>query len=117
MMSLETIRSMSQEARERAAAEGMVPYLVDEKDISAWKRGSGLPLPFPFIGDYVPDGYEPEGEALFVDTSGFGAPDEPALTLTQFLDELEADKAYTKPMRLSRSVSFRLTFRSSQNRD
>jgi hypothetical protein len=38
--------------------------------------------------------YEPEGEALFVDTSGFGAPDEPALTLTQFLDELEADKAY-----------------------
>lgn len=94
MMSQSTIRQMQQDARERAALENTTPYLVAAEDIEAWKRGIGLPIPFPMIGDYEPAGYEPVGDALFVDTSGFGAPDEPALTVTQMLDALQPDMCY-----------------------
>lgn len=93
-MGLETIRAMQQEARKRAAENNTVPYIVDENDIVAWSRGEGFPLPFPFIGDYEPEGFTPEGDNLFVDTSGFGADDEPSLSMRQLIPLLEADKAY-----------------------
>jgi hypothetical protein len=94
MMSQSTIRQLQQDARERAALEDTTPYLVAAEDIEAWKRGIGLPIPFPMIGDYEPPGYETDGDALFIDTSGYGAPDEPALTVSQMLDELKPDRCY-----------------------
>jgi hypothetical protein len=94
MMSQSTIRQLQQEARERAALENTTPYLVAAEDITAWKNGIGLPFPFPMIGDHEPAGYETDGDALFVDTSGFGGDDEPALSISQMLNELKPDMCY-----------------------
>jgi len=94
MMSLATIQSMQQDAREKATRENIVPFVVENEDLLAWRAGRSLPLPFPFIGTYEPDGYLPTGDAWMVDTSGFGAPNERALTIDQLLDKLEVDMAY-----------------------
>jgi hypothetical protein len=49
----------------------------------------------PMLGDKVPRGWRRTSrQPLFVDSSGFGAPDEPALTQEQFLDALTIGKAY-----------------------
>ncbi len=94
MMSLETIEHMTREAAREACEQQEKPYMVWPEDIVAWKEGRGLPIPFPMIGDYVPEGWEPEGDELFVDTSGFGSSNEPALTITQLLDKLEVGRGY-----------------------
>lgn len=88
MMSIETIRQMSQEAAERAAAEHLEPYIIWQDDIDNMP-----PFPFPSLGDYVPDGWELV-ETYFVDSSGFGREDEPALTVGQFLQVLKEGYGY-----------------------
>ncbi len=94
MMSPETIQSMQQDAHQQAADEGKTPYFVEQEDIDAWRAGRSLPFPFPNIGTYDPPGFTAEGDALFVDSSGFGADDEPALSLSQMLDELRPGFGY-----------------------
>ncbi len=94
MMSLQTIQKLQQDAHEDAAREGKMPYIVEQEDIDAWREGRSLPVPFPFIGDYDPPGFTAEGEALFVDTSGFGEPGEPALTHEQMFDKLVPGTGY-----------------------
>jgi hypothetical protein len=94
MMSLETINSTNRERALESAKFRHVPYMVWPQDIVDWKAGKGLPIPFPHLGDYVPDEYELDGDAWMVDTSGFGSPNEPALTLDQLLDKLVAGRAY-----------------------
>ena len=94
MMSPETIQHLQQEARESAAEEGKLPYIVQEEDIRAWKAGRSLPIPFPFIGDYDPPGFTAEGDELFCDSSGFGASDEPSLTQAQLIDMLVPGTGY-----------------------
>lgn len=101
MMSGETIRQFQRDAAKRAARDHKTPFIVWDEDISDWKangiRGS---FPFPFIGDYIPRGWkvaEDEDGAVksyFVDSSGFGQDDEPASSLTQFLDKLVAGHGY-----------------------
>ena len=52
----------------------------------AWLRGSdlgGMGFKLSSLGDFVPDGWELV-ETHFVDTSGFGRSDEPALSFTRF---------------------------------
>ena len=93
MMSIEQINELNDKAHNNAVRDEIVPYTVVASDLNDWAEGN-FPVPFPYIGDYVPDGYEEEGETLFVDTSGFGAPDEPALTRWQLLDELKVGTAY-----------------------
>lgn len=46
----------------------------------------------PFLGDYVAEGWERDEkiEPLFVDKSGYGADDEPALSLNQFKRKLDS---------------------------
>ena len=61
MMGPGVIRKMNQEAAEAAAQEGMEPYVY--WDLSEARQGA----PFPW----------------FVDTSGYGADDEPALSQRQ----------------------------------
>jgi hypothetical protein len=96
MMGIETIRRLSNVAAYRAAEEGRYPLTTtDPEDIHN----------LPFLGDYTPPGWRralwsevdeaprnvwsprPDEEVTFmVDSSGFGAPDEPALTFDEFAD-------------------------------
>lgn len=97
MMSLETIRRMAREAAARAAREGKRPYVVTREDLADWlaqAEAGGLPkLPFPNLGEYRPEGWELV-DTYLVDSSGFGAPDEPALTARQLLERLQRGMGY-----------------------
>lgn len=48
----------------------------------------------PFFGCYKPEGWELL-EKLFVDSSGFGADNEPALSIRQFLGQVKAGRGYS----------------------
>jgi len=93
-MSPETIDMLQRSAAKEAAEKGRIPYLVRRRDVAAWETGRGFPIPFPMLGDYIPPGWTPDGDALFVDTSGFGSPGEPALTLPQLLEKIEPGVGY-----------------------
>lgn len=90
MFSPATIREMEYKAAREAARKGRRPFVIhDEAEIDRFP-----PFPFPFIGDHCPKGWavitDDDGKdiTLFVDTSGFGAADEPALTVNQLKNEL-----------------------------
>lgn len=87
MMSPEVIRDLADDAARKAARLNKRPYAIfDEAELARFaKQGK---LPFPFIGSYLPPGYEKCGE-WFVDASGFGAEDEPAMTRRAVFVELE----------------------------
>jgi hypothetical protein len=79
MMSLEAIKRMSSEAATVAAA-------TNERPFTYWNAAEVDELegfPFPFLGDFEPPGWR-EVDRHFVDSSGFGADDEPALSARQF---------------------------------
>lgn len=98
MMSTQLIRDIADRAAYQAASKGktpLVPFDNIERDLPH----------VPFLGDYVPAGWRhatwadlpmkprnrgidrPEEVARFmVDASGWGAPDEPALTFPQLVD-------------------------------
>jgi hypothetical protein len=94
MMSLETIRAMSRDAGIEAAESAVTPKFFWDSDIESLKDGDidGLKA-IPNLGDYVPEGFELV-ENHFVDSSGFGAEDEPALTIGQFVDKLGTKNGY-----------------------
>ena len=81
MWGLETIRSMNAEAGAAARAKRLKPFrLVGVEQIDDMP-----PFPFPNLGDeadQMDEEYE-RVDSLFVDSSGFGSPSEPALTATQ----------------------------------
>lgn len=85
MLSPEYIRDQNMRAAADAAARDMKPFIVWEQDIRKWEENPGFP--FPFFGDYVPDGWEMVDE-YFVDASGLGHDDEPALSVGRFLNTL-----------------------------
>ncbi len=68
--------------------------MVWPEDLAAWKKGLSMPLPFPFIGEYIAPGFEKYGDAMFVDSSGMGGEYEPAMTRDEMIDKIEAGKAY-----------------------
>lgn len=81
MYDLNTIHSMNEETGETAKEYGLTPmFFSDRKDFEE------NVCHIPNLGDYRPEGYKLE-KTFFVDSSGFGAPYEPALTFDQFLDE------------------------------
>lgn len=81
MMDTDTIRALADEQAEIAAREGHTPYVPwDAAEVDAY--GVSRNVPFPNIGSYEPFGWELV-ESQLVDSSGFGADDEPALTLPQ----------------------------------
>ena len=94
MMSPETIDKITRDAARTACDAQQKPYLIWPQDLEAWKRGEGFPIPFPMIGDHVPEGWEADGEALFVDTSGLGGSGEPALSMSELFDKLEVGRGY-----------------------
>ena len=84
MRSLAEINRISDEAAENANQKNLQPYVFwDNRETKLAKR-----FPFPFLGDHVPYGWELLGKPLFADLSGFGAPDEPALTEDQLKDKI-----------------------------
>jgi len=85
MMDPRTIRDLSDQAARKARREGREPYgFFDASDVDRSARR------IPFLGSYVPRGYRLV-ETLFVDSSGFGAPGEPAMTFPAFLDRVRRD--------------------------
>ena len=86
MMSLETIRAISEEKAIEAAAENKQPYVAYED------HDPGV-FNCPHLGDYIPEGWV-EIEELFVDSSGFGSENEPALTTDQFLEKVKGGLGY-----------------------
>jgi hypothetical protein len=89
MMSAEVIRSIARDAANKAKRSGRVPFHPEcTEDIRA-------PFPFPFLGDYVPKGWKAfedekgEYQDWFCDSSGFGSPNEPALTVANAVREFQ----------------------------
>jgi hypothetical protein len=88
MMGLETIRDLSREAGEAAEAAGDTPHSYWRGDPT--RRGEGFP--FPNLGDYRPEGWNLVG-TLFADATGWGAEDEPALTVGQLETKINEIRA------------------------
>ena len=86
MYGLETIIEMNKEAGERARELELKPFLLNSKE----QLDEMPPFPFPSIGDdavEVDKRYE-RVDSLFCDSSGFGAANEPALTIDQLMAKL-----------------------------
>ncbi|MCI0410497.1 MAG: hypothetical protein L0191_18375 [Acidobacteria bacterium] len=92
MMDPELIRDLARKAAAHAARAGKVPFVIEAEDLTALKGGR-RGFPFPFLGAHVPEGWIKVRE-YFVDGSGFGAPGEPALTVTQFVERLIVGRGY-----------------------
>jgi len=86
MMDLRTIRDMADQAARKARRDGREPYgFFDESEVDRVEHGGRAPL--PFLGSYVPKGYRLV-ETYFVDSSGFGSENEPALTQRAFFERV-----------------------------
>jgi hypothetical protein len=85
MLSLSAIQNLSDEAAQRAAEENREPYVFWDKDEVDRSVRS-----IPNLGSHVPKGWSEFGDALFVDKSGMGADNEPALSLDQFKQEVKS---------------------------
>lgn len=97
MMSAEVIKDFQRQAARRASKDKLHPYIVWPGDQARWMaelEAGTLRLPFPNLGTYRPKGWKPTGRTLFVDKSGMGREDEPALTVRGMIEELTVDKAY-----------------------
>jgi hypothetical protein len=82
MMSVEVFIAVNNEIAQKAAREGLVPYVP----ISADEIES--PFTFPNIGSLEPEAWEKTGASWFVDKTGHGESWEPALTWRQFRRQL-----------------------------
>ena len=87
MRSLSTIAALARQQGRRAARAKWLPLVVEAEDmpddacLAAYLRHT------PNIGAYRPTGWRLV-ERLFLDKTGCGAEDEPALTFGQFLREV-----------------------------
>jgi hypothetical protein len=91
MLDLATIHEMAAEAAQEAAQAGKEPYEYwDGEPI-------GPPFHFPFLGDYVPQGWRKRDDDMFVDSSGMGADDEAALSVSQLVAEIKRLLCATPP--------------------
>jgi len=80
MMSIEYIKALGHDRGLEAKALGLEPLVIDYQDSEFEERLRSIPN----LGDYVPDGWE-EITRYFVDATGYGAPDESAMTASQFV--------------------------------
>jgi len=89
MYDISTLQQMNREATEQASQENQEPYVIwDKAEIESFP-----PFPFPLLGDYVAPGWKMIHE-YFVDSSGFGTEDEPALTAEAFIKLLKPGRGY-----------------------
>lgn len=89
MMDLATIHELSRRAASRAKRAHKVPWLAEPFEVERAKAGEVGRVNIPFLGDYVPRAWKrTDRDLFFVDSSGFGSPSEPALTLPQFFCQM-----------------------------
>jgi hypothetical protein len=81
MMGLEEIKRMNATIAAEAEAFEKQPMFYDPRRPSHINH-------MPNFGDYRPGGWRQVGDDLFIDKTGRGAADEPALTQAQFLEVL-----------------------------
>jgi hypothetical protein len=86
MMGLAQIRSENEKATRKAKNRGKQPYVAQADH-------DGGVFNCPRLGDYTPEGWK-EVDELFVDMTGFGYDDEPALTKQQFLNKIKEGLGY-----------------------
>jgi len=87
MYSLETMKSIQDEHTVKAKKQKLTPYIAQcDEDEGVFKM--------PFMGYYLPKGFEVTGNLYFVDNSGFGRDGEGALTASQFLSKVKKGFAY-----------------------
>jgi len=86
MMSDAAIRNLSAQAARRAAREHRIPLIVEQEDMATLETHLRH---IPNFGDYRPKGWELVGSA-FVDKSGWGGDNEPALSFAQFVTWIKA---------------------------
>ena len=105
MMDIETIVALNKEQGRKSKRNAIKPVKFEEEDIEQAKEGSVTPLQkIVNLGDYVPKGWKRfntktiadklnlpfswkilDNGGLFVDSSGLGSDNEPALSVKQFL--------------------------------
>ena len=86
MRSLSEIIRDNNNGKERAEAENILPYIAKcNNDKNVFKCD--------FIGDYIPDGWEAI-QNFFVDSTGWGRDNEPALTPENFLRKVKKGLGY-----------------------
>jgi len=110
MMDLGTIRELQADAALRAAEAKLEPWIVWPDDVGNVERLRRIPN----LGTHLPDGWRrvdsvdeigphrsqwntgrPDGKrGYFVDKSGFGSPNEPALTAQEMADLLKPGYGY-----------------------
>jgi hypothetical protein len=95
MLDHSQIRAIVEEETAKARALALRPADIRQLDLSKCP-------PFPFLGDYVPEGwvkFEVNGDhkTYFVDSSGLGEPGEAALTVREFLEVLKQYKLSGDP--------------------
>ena len=77
MMDIDTIVALNKEAGNKAKRHGIKPTKGWRRfDVNKWVEEWDLPYSFKFL----------DKGGLFVDSSGFGSDNEPALTVDQLLD-------------------------------
>jgi len=86
MMSLEQIIYENKKAEDGARTKDIQP-IVALTDADTKIRSA------PYIGDYKPLGWK-QINTYFVDNSGLGSPDKPALTYTEFLLKVKRGRGY-----------------------
>ena len=86
MMSLEQIEYENKQAEDIARAHDVQPY-VAVVNADTYVKSS------PYIGEYRPLGWK-QINVHFVDNSGFGSSDEPALTFEQFVSKVKQNHGY-----------------------
>jgi len=86
MMGLAQIVRENEKATNEAQQGGVQPYVATED------QDEGV-FGCPRIGDFTPKGWK-EVDELFVDMTGFGSDDEPALTKTQFTNKIQEGLGY-----------------------
>lgn len=90
MMSVAQIRELSAKAARKAARLNKRPFIFEEEDRATMRDHLKA---IPNLGDYRPKGWELV-ETLFVDSSGWGSENEPALTIDQFISRMRSGLGY-----------------------
>ena len=88
-MSLSVIAALARTQARRAARAKLVPLVVEGEDMPDDRRLGMYLRHIPNVGAYRPKGWRLV-ERMFVDKTGTGAEDEPALTFRQFLRTVRA---------------------------
>lgn len=83
MMGIAEIRDINRRMTRKARRNKTEPFVPTEAHRAKFADGV-LCGNIPFLADYVPKGWVKEPDEFFVDTSGFGRDDEPALSHRQF---------------------------------